>query len=283
MTSWIRVPHVRKTADPTKTFFFGCDGDSLAQQFNSYFFAAVAASRAAGRLLISDSGSVLGPRTALLRQTFQDVSGVDWVDGAQLRTTSLSRTQLPRILNLLNGISQEDLRAAARQILKFNSATLRRNSELESASGIPEEIHLGIHIRSGAAEGLRHIPASAYIDAARSILSTADISGTPTVFVMADTPEDLLQFQRAADPKWNLLSMPCMVPKFASYSGPTIAALPARDRTRVYETYVANLGVLLRADHLILCMSSPVGRFLYLLNSRMKSLRSLDIQAFQIQ
>ena len=96
------------------------------------------------------------------------------------------------------------------------------------------------------------------------------------VFVMTDTVSMLEQLKKVADPSWTIYHLPTNLINAEMHVQARFNSAPFREKTPVYETFVAELMMIQKSAALICTMESRVAKFLYLTMPDTTEFVSLD-------
>lgn len=268
MTSWIRVSH-KKTEEKERPFFFQTDEGDIPLQFTNYLYAYMYARNQGRPLTVYDSSNSISANYSLLKSTFQDVDGVTFVDSVIPSATALGPKQQGRLIPFLTGLSVDQLRAASSHLFQWNTPMKAEIFTAMEAAKLPSQIDACIHLRPLAASTARGVPQvnmATYLSAVRQTLK-GTTNKAPALFVIAESPAYLEEFRKGADPSWKIYSL---ASRSFDINRPT-----TRSRVQQYVQFLAEINVALNSTVILSTLSSPVGRFLFLMSTT-EQFKSLD-------
>jgi hypothetical protein len=274
MTSWIRVNPV-PLDNSVRPFLFKLSSNEFCEQFNQYFYATLYTQSVKRPLAVYDLNNPIGPAYALIKQTFQDVSGTTFTDSMLPNATTLNQHDLSRVIPYVNSVSRADLQLSAADVLEWSAPMLKSISVIRTQYNVPNTINVGVQILADVGRNPNNpLKINGYIQAVTEVSTTLGNPAQLTVFVMADQ-NDLLEFTRQANRNWKIITFPSV-----TSNGMSVTATSVNQRIQGYSEFIAALSCLQTSENLITSLSSNVGKFLYTTNTVMNSFRSMDVPTF---
>jgi len=275
MTSWIRVNPV-PVDNSVRPFLFKLSSNEFCEQFNQYFYATLYTQSVKRPLAVYDLNNPIGPAYALIKQTFQDVSGTTFTDSMLPNATTLNQHDFSRVIPYVNTLSRADLQLFATNMLEWNPSMLKTISTIRTQYNIPNIINVGVQILRGLVprNSTNTAKIEGYVQAVTEVSTTLGNPAQLTVFVMADQV-DLLEFTRLANKNWKIITFPSV-----TSNGMSVTASSVTQRIQGYSEFITALSCLQTSENLITSLSSDVGKFLYTTNTVMNSFRSMDVPTF---
>jgi len=281
MTSWLHVPPKKKEDGPTKPrpYFVSLMQDEFCSHFNTLFYSRLFSETNQRDLLIYDMSTVISPSFSLLQETFAPMKGVEYVSEMKPSATVLRAKDPAKIIPLLNNLSQEELRSAARSALTWNPAMLEKVSAVIEENSLPEEFDAAVHIRSPVKFDRVRAPAvQTYVEALQALakkLGKDDMS----VFVMVDEVAQFEEFRKLAPKTWVLHTVR---PRNSIVRGGRVGTMGRNSiaiKMAAYVEFITELYCMQHSMNVICNLSNDTGRFIYL-TANAASLRSLDTPAW---
>jgi hypothetical protein len=276
MTSWIRVKSKSTASQGPAPFLFNFELTELCDQFNQYFYATLYSQSVNRPLAVYDRSNQIGPSFALIKETFQDVSGTTCVDSMIANATTLRQHDQARVIPYINGLSLEILHQKSASILEWSPSMIQKIAGVRTRYSVPDSINVGVQIaRTVNARPVDTVAkVSAYIQAVREVNARLNSPARLSVFLMGDA-QDVQEFKRTANSNWTIYSFPS-----AASNDFLISTLGQTSRVANYSEFIAALSCLQTSENLITSLSSNVGKFLYMTNTTMTSFRSMDVATF---
>jgi len=273
MTSWIKeLP--QKPVEKTSLSFDTTDGGFCAQ-FNNYLYSFVYAQSMNMKLYVNDTSNAVSLRYPLIKNTFGDVSGVEFTD--TIIPTAKSLTKLQGDLRVfLSKIEKEKFRKVAQEIFVWNPTLLQSIS-----SKLIPDVDVGVHMRAGDKIITREsndVPVDNYIKAVKKYQETSK-KATLRVLVMTDSSARLEEFKQKKDPSWTIVNI-AYPTSINGHNQRDFNSATRQKRMSDYLDFMAELVVMQKVEHIVCTFSSHVGRFLYLTADDTTSIVSLDRAAF---
>lgn len=274
MTSWIRVAP-KKKQEEVRSLFFKLEEGEFCSQFIQYLYSKLYADSLGRPLITYDRSNPISANFPLIQGTFQ-TSGT-FSDGMVPNVTMIGQRDMGKIFPYVNGLSRDELRLKAAELLQWNSATLLAINAVKAQNKVPDTCDVGVHIR--APESRERVPVSAYIAAITEVYSRLK-KDTINVFVASENQLVLQDFLSKVPSKWRIHVIQSSNPSVSGFSHVSFQGQPQRIRQAIYNEFLASLACLQMSENLITTLSSDVGRFLFLTNEVMTHFRSMDVPIF---
>jgi hypothetical protein len=270
MTSWlsrgqVRRPTTRLEFDVT----FKTDMAGFCSQFNRYFYHAYYAKKIGKELQVFDGPNCLSDTMPLLRSTFQDISGIRFLEAPAEEDSGRTSAKL---FDALTKTPRETLRVSARDFLQWNPQVQIQIQEILKSTGLPNSFDLGIHIRTGQA---RPIPLDRYLRAIDDHLQNSKLKSL-RIFIMSDNSAVLTQLKARLKGPFQVYSIERTA---TGHVQSAFNAKPFDEKFNEYMKFLTELTIMQKIPVLHCTLSSNVGKFLYL-TGNYRSLRSLDVTDF---
>jgi hypothetical protein len=280
MTSWIKA--VRKLPAKSKEYSFQTTEAGFCSQFNNFFYSYLYTNSLGKKLVVCDNPSPLGVNVHFLKTTFQDISGVEYIDLVN-PTNILLDKRLNLTYNFLSNKTNTELRAAAKEFFKFKPAVL---DEIKKRNNIPPimQFDLGVHIRSGdmiTTGVMKAIPLKAYIDAIQAFQKQS-AKLKLNIFLMTDNYEMFEQLKAKGDKSWSFTTLPSAKFYAKGHIQGDFNLLPRKTKEDMYYNFLTELTIMKKIPSIICTFSSNVGRFLYLTCDSADKIKSLDTPIFTV-
>jgi len=269
MTSWLARNQVRRPARVEFDVTFKTDMGGFCTQFNRYFYHAFYAKKIGKELQVFDGPSCLSDTVPLLRSTFQDISGIRFLEAPAEEDSARTSAKL---FDALTKTPRETLRASARDLLQWNPQVQIQIQEILKSTGLPAAFDLGIHIRTGQA---RPIALDRYLRAIDDYLFTSKMKSLK-IFVMSDNSAILAQLKVRLKGPFQVYSIERTA---TGHVQSVFNAKPFDEKFNEYMTFLTELTIMQRIPVVHCSLSSNVGKFLYL-TGNYRSLRSIDMTDF---
>ena len=270
MTSWIARNQVRRpTARLEFDVSFKTDMTGFCSQFNRYFYHLYYAKKIGKELQVFDGPNCLSDTMPLLRTTFQDISGIRFLEAA---TQEDSGRTSAKLFDALTKTPRETLRVSARELLQWNPLVQIQIQEILKSTGLPSAFDLGIHIRTGQSTP---IALDRYLRAIDDHLQNSKLKSLK-IFVMSDNSAVLAQLKARLKGPFQVYSIERTA---TGHVQAVFNAKPFDEKFNEYMKFLTELTIMQKIPVLHCTLSSNVGKFLYL-TGNYRSLRSLDIADF---
>jgi hypothetical protein len=280
MTSWVRARPLPRTETPIeRPLLFETNEQGLCANFNQFLYAyAYAAFQEGGKpLTVYDMQNSISPSFPLIKSTFADISGVNFVDSMLPSVVSLKRN-LPRVMETVRALPLPTLRETAQRIFKWNTQLTPIVREIFDKAKLPAAFDLGIHIRAGDKITTREmvsIPIEKYIAATKKYQADSGLDELH-IFIMTDTIPLRTEFIKKADPSWSIYYLPTPLPQPEGHVQAVFNNSPRRLKTPAYNYFMAELMIIQSIPDILCTLSSNVGRFLYYTVEHEDGIMSLD-------
>jgi len=283
MTSWIQVPQRKKVVE--KSYFFQTNDSGFCSNFNQFLYAYVYSQSASRTLEVYDMGNAVSVNFQLIKNTFGDISGVEYKDTISINASALRRDTftlrsfLERMDHVTN-VKGEQLRRVAQKIFQWNKSLIPSLQEVISSTNLPEAFDLGVHIRVGdkiTSGEAKLVTLDTYIRAVKSFQKSSKKEQL-SIFLMSDSLSVISDFKKKCDSSWKVYTLPSVLPNQDGHFQPQFNNSPARLRLAAYNTFMAELLVMQSISNIVCTLSSNVGRFLYYTVEYPENIVSLDEQ-----
>lgn len=274
MTSWIRVAP-KKKKEEVRSLFFKLEEGEFCGQFNQYLYSKLYADSLNRPLIAYDRSNPVSANFPLIQGTFE-TDGTTFSDAMVPNVTIITQRDMNKIYPYVTGLSTDELREKASEILQWNSTTLATVISIKKQNMIPE-CDVGVHLRSP--ESRDRMPVMAYIGAITEVFNRLK-KDSIDIFVASENDTLLQDFLTKVPPTWRIHTVQKSSPVASGFSLASFDRQPARMRVAMYNEFLANLVCLQSVGNLITSLSSDVGRFLFLTNQTMTHFRSMDTPTF---
>jgi len=277
MTSWLHVPR-QKPLESKPTLFFETNADGFCGNFVDYLYAYIYAETVQQPLYVYDRTNTIGYNYPLLLRTFEQEPKILYTDAMvpTANSTKKRATQL-KVQECITALPVDSLRKHAAELFIWNQTLLQRVVGL-GLKRFPAIFDVGVHIRAANRVGRQELPSISidkYVKAIKD-LQKASKKAKFNVFVMTDTVSMLEQLKKVADPSWTIYHLPTNLINAEMHVQARFNSAPFREKTPVYETFVAELMMIQKSAALICTMESRVAKFLYLTMPDTTEFVSLD-------
>jgi hypothetical protein len=281
MTSWIKVPPPKKKVDDAvRPFLFKLDNSDFCEQFNQYLYSVLYVNSVNRPLTVYDQVNPVGPSFALIKDTFANVPGVNFVDSMVPNASTLNQHDNTRVIPFINTIRQEDLQTAAVGILEWNESMLKDISVLRTQYNIPDMIDVGVYMTQPA--GSRRDDTAFVVNSYINTVTDVDnrLSNPPVlnVFIASNDSALLQDFIIRAKSSWKIHMIPQLT--VSGFSVASFDRQQARVRLQAYKEFIAILSCLQTSENLITSFSNEVGKFLFMTNTTMTYFKSMESTKF---
>jgi hypothetical protein len=286
MTSWIRVPPPLKKKDEedgpaagpaAKPLFYATNNNDAPTQFLDFFYAHLYTKSTGTPLAVYDRVNPVSPHVGLFKDTFYDVSGVQYVDAQLPRSIPIARRQAA-ITAYVQGLKREDIADEAQIFFELNEAAGARVREFLKGNGFPREFDVAVLFQAGDAIGVgekRGVYVQNYLAALRGFQAKAGLTAMRIFLASADA-NFTFELKRLADPAWSFYSLP------PSRVALAVGSIPSqRMRQDAYTQTLAEMVVLQNAPAVIGRMASSLGKILVLTRDEPASFLALDGAAWK--
>ena len=291
MTSWIRVlPPIKKkgsaakdgeadTDAVAKPLFYVTNDEPSYTQFLNFFYAYLYARSAGLPLAVYDRVNPVALTQGLFKDTFYDVSGVQYVDAQLPRAIPIGR-RADQIAAHVRGLKREGIAEDAQLFFELNEDAGARVRQHLKANGFPREFDVGIVYQAGDAVGAggasgRGVNVQGYLAALRGFQAKGGLTNLRIFLVSADA-NFAFELKRLADPAWTIYSLPPTRVAMAVGSAPS-----QRMRQEAFTQGLAEMVVLQNVPAVIGRMGSSLGKILALTREDINSFLALDGGKFQ--
>jgi hypothetical protein len=270
MTSWlsrnqVRRPTTRLEFDVT----FKTDMGGFCSQFNRYFYHVYYAKKIGKELQVFDGPNCLSDTMPLLRTTFQDISGIRFLE---VPAEEESGRTSAKLFDALAKTPRETLRVSARDLLQWNPQVQIQIQEVLKSTGLPTAFDLGIHIRTGQD---RPIALDRYLRAIDDYLFNSKLKSLK-IFVMSDNSAVLAQLKARLKGPFQVYSIERTA---TGHVQAQFNAKPFDEKFNEYMKFLTELTIMQKIPVIHCTLSSNVGKFIWL-TGNYRSLRSMDISDF---
>lgn len=294
MTSWIRVQPKRKSdgADPVaeKSFMYLTSEDEPAAVMLDLLYCHMYASGQGAPLYVYDQTNPVSPSVGLYATTFQDVSGVSYVDTRRNGPVVLnSRPNL--LIPYISALNPAAMRSVAESFFNLKGEAMKqvteamrttpllsvtKNGPLRSSATAPAYYDAGIYVRSGPVTGGRSTapPVLPYLAALREHAKKAGLT-TMNIFVMTNSEEVLTELKRGGEAGWTFYAFRALSPPMGAS-----ARTAARFKQDSFVQMLAELAMVQNCPHIVVPLASALGRFVYLTAAEGSTVRGIDQRVF---
>jgi hypothetical protein len=277
MTSWIKAAP-QKPLESKPTLFFETNADGFCGNFIDYLYAYIYAETVQQPLYVYDRTNSIGYTYPLLLRTFEQEPKVLYTDAMVPSASSMKKrpTQL-KIQECIRALPVDSLRKNAADLFVWNTNLLQRIVGLGSRR-FPATFDVGVHIRAANRTGRQELPAipiEKYVSAIKEQQKKAK-KARLDVFVMTDTVSMLEDLKKAADTSWTVHHLPTNLINADMHVQARFNSAPLREKTPVYESFIAELTMIQKAAAVVCTMESSVAKFLYLTMPDTTEFVSLD-------
>jgi hypothetical protein len=278
MTSWIRAnPLPKGQSLLERPMLFETTDEGLCANFNQFLYAYVYAAIQGKALTVFDMQNCVSPSFPLIKSTFADVTGVNYVDSMVPSAISLKRAQ-PKVMETVKGLPLETLCKTAQDIFKWGPQMTPILKDIFDKAGLPTAFDLGIHIRAGdkiTTRQMNAISIDKYVAATKKYQTESGLDELH-IFIMTDTVSLRSQFIQKADASWKVHYLPTPLPQPDGHVQSAFNNSPRRVKTAAYNYFIAELVVMQSIPDILCTLSSNVGRFLYYTVEHPEGIMSLD-------
>lgn len=291
MTSWIRKTGTASlmgdpNAEKDKSMYYHTTDDNVAAELLNIFYSFVYANSSDAPLKVYDTSNPLMPNRGFYATTFEDISGLQFVDTQSTRFTSLNKKSM-QVLQFIHQFPVGALSHAATQVFKLRK---ERHEEVVNAINTMyvqghttsskvatltkvdyDRYDIGIYIRSNS----KKVPVQPYVAAIRAFQKKYQMEKVG-VFLMLDDMFMVDELKKVADPSWTLYVAAPAAPKTGSSS--SAAQIRAQQEKNV--GFLANISILQNIPHTITSMGSAVGKFLFLTCDDVQKFKTIDTATF---
>ena len=278
MTSWIRANPLPKGQTPMeRPMLFETTDEGLCANFNQFLYAYVYAALQGKALTVFDMQNCVSPSFPLIKSTFADITGINYVDSMIPSAISLKRA-LPKVMETVRGVPLETLCKTAQDIFKWSPQITAVLKGIFDKAGLPTAFDLGIHIRAGdkiTTRQMNAISIDKYVAATKKYQTESGLDELH-IFIMTDTVSLRSQFIQKADASWKVYYLPTPLPQPDGHVQSAFNNSPRRVKTSAYNYFIAELVVMQSIPDILCTLSSNVGRFLYYTVEHPEGIMSLD-------
>lgn len=280
MTSWIRARPLPRAETPLeRPILFETNDLGLCANFNQFLYAYAYTALQEGQksLTVYDMQNCISPSFPLIKSTFADMSGVNFVDSMVPSAISLKRS-FPKVMETVRGLPLETLRATAQKIFTWSPQLTPIVKEIFDKAKLPGAFDLGIHIRAGdkiTTREMANISIDKYVAATKKYQTEAGLDELE-IFLMTDAIPLRAAFMKKADPSWKIYSLPTPLPQPEGHVQAAFNNSPRRIKTTAYNYFMAELIIMQSIPDILCTLSSNVGRFLYYTVEHQDGIMSLD-------
>lgn len=277
MTSWIKAAP-QKPLESKPTLFFETNADGFCGNFIDYLYAYIYAQTVQQPLYVYDRTNSIGYTYPLLLRTFEQEPKVLYTDAMVPTASSMKKRPMQlKIQECIRALPVDSLRKNAAELFTWNSTLLQRITGLSSRR-FPAAFDVGVHIRAANRVGRQELPAipiEKYVSAIKEHQKKAK-KVKLDVFVMTDTVSMLEALKKAADSSWAVHHLPTNLINADTHVQARFNSAPFREKTPVYESFIAELTMIQKAAAVVCTMESSVAKFLYLTMPDTTEFVSLD-------
>jgi hypothetical protein len=276
MTSWIRA-NPQRTTTVERALFFETTVSGICANFNQFLYAYAYAETEGKPLTVYDMNNSISPSFPLIKNSFADMSGAVFVDSMPAIATSVRRI-MPRVMEKVQALPMDTLRATAQRIFKWNPRILPQAREIYEKASLPAAFDLGIHIRAGDKITTREMTAISidkYVAATKKYQEDSGLDELH-IFIMTDTIPLRAAFIKKADPSWKIYYLPTPLPQPEGHIQAVFNGSPQRLKMPAYTYFMAELIIMQSIPDILCTLSSNVGRFLYYTVDHSDGIMSLD-------
>jgi hypothetical protein len=264
MTSWIKAAP-QKPLESKPTLFFETASNGFCTNFIDYLYAYIYAETVGQPLYVYDRTNSIGYNYPIITRTFEPDPKVLYTDAMvpSANSTKKVATRL-KIQEAISALPLDSLRTHATELFVWNNILLGRIVGL-GIRRFPDTFDVGVHIRAANRVGRDSAPIaiSKYVSAIHD-MQKASKKTKLDVFVMTDMVSMLEQLKKAADPSWTIYHLPTNLINPEMHVQARLNTAPFRETVPVYESFVAELIMMQRAEAVVCTMESNVAKFLYL-------------------
>lgn len=286
MSSWFSkvAAKAKATAEPeTKTFFTMITEDDPATQYLDLLYCYLYAQSQKGELRVYDHSNPVSPQLGFFTAAFEDLPGLRYIESRDLRSKMLYQkegTYMPYIRTL----SVDTLREAAEKFFRLKPVKLeevteayKRLSVLSFSKGvttpsIPEEVPAAYDCAMYIQGGPKAV--APYIGSIKALQQKMN-AATMNIFVLMENESVLKELAAQCDPSWTFYTVP-VHPDPISRS----QKVATRVRLENYTQFLAEITMLQLTPNLILPLSTPIGKFVYLTCLEPENVKGVDGSAF---
>ena len=256
---------------------FETTDEGLCANFNQFLYAYVYAALQGKPLTVFDMQNCVSPSFPLIKSTFADITGINYVDSMIPSAISLKRA-LPKVMETVRGVPLETLCKTAQDIFKWSPQITAVLKDIFDKAGLPTAFDLGIHIRAGdkiTTRQMNAISIDKYVAATKKYQTESGLDELH-IFIMTDTVSLRSQFVQKADASWKVYYLPTPLPQPDGHVQSAFNNSPRRVKTTAYNYFIAELVVMQSIPDILCTLSSNVGRFLYYTVEHPEGIMSLD-------
>jgi len=277
MTSWIKAAP-QKPLESKPTLFFETNADGFCGNFVDFLYAYIYAQTVQQPLYVYDRTNSIGYNYPLLLRTFEQEPKVLYTDAMVPSANSTKKRVMQlKVQECITALPVESLRKNAAELFIWNQILLQRVVGL-GLKRFPSTFDVGVHIRAANRVGRQELPSISiekYLAAIKDIQKKSK-KAKFDVFVMTDTASMLEQLKKGADPSWVIHHFPTNLINSDTHVQARFNSAPFREKTPVYETFIAELMMIQKSAALVCTMESHVAKFLYLTMPDKTEFVSLD-------
>lgn len=282
MTSWIHTARKQKSEEGPKlrNYFLSPDNGEFVSYYLSLFNAHVFSNANNRSLYVYDKSNPISVSYSLLKDAFLNVPNINYVSEMMTGVTILNGRSDPRYSGLMPRLSKDVLRQTAAELLKWSPSILEKVNTTLTERKLPSTFDVGVHIRSrNRFDAFRAPVIAIYVSAVEDVcrrLKRDDL----TVFVLAESPTDFVEFQRLAPPTWKLFQVQ---PNIGTIRGSNVGTYNRQNsavKMNAYIEHVTELYCMQNCTNIVGTLSNDIGRFLYLTATDPTAFRSLDVQVY---
>jgi hypothetical protein len=257
-----------------KPLYYVTNDDNVYTQFLNFFYTHLYARSTGAHLVVYDRVNPVSVVTGLFKDTFYDVSGVQYVDAHQARATPVSR-RAAAIAAHVRGLKREDMAEEAQLFFELNEAAGGHVREHLKANGFPREFDVAVLFQEGDAVGAggaggRGLGVQQVLAALRGFKARGELTAL-RIFLVSSDATFTAELKKQADAGWTVYSLPPTRVAMAVGSAPS-----QRMRQEAFTQQLAELVVLQNAPAVVGRMSSSLGRILALTREEPASFLALD-------
>jgi hypothetical protein len=220
--------------------------------------------------------------------SFQDISGIEFVDVQNTRLPSINR-KTNDVLNFIQSIPVGALSSAASSFFKLRQArhddvkkamdtmyvqAHTANSKVPTLSKVDYDAYdIGMYIRGNAKRTLLQ----PYITAIRAFKEKYKMEKVG-IFLMLDDISVLEELKRSADASCTFYMMAPSAPSINARSNSSAAQIRLQQENRM--NFLANISILQNIPYTVTTMGSAVGKFLFLTCSDIQKFKTIDTTNF---
>ena len=243
-----------------------------------YLYAYIYSETLGQPLYVYDRTNSIGYNYPLLLRTFEQEPKILYTDAMVPSASSTKKraTQL-KIQETILSLPIDSLRKHAEGLFVWNDTLLQRIVGL-GLKRFPSTFDVGVHIRAANRVGRQDLPSISiekYLFAIKDLQKSSKKTKL-NIFVMTDTVSMLEQLKKAADPSWTIYNLPTSLINPDAHVQARFNSAPFREKTPVYESFIAELVTIQKSAAIVCTMESSVAKFLYLTMPVTTSFVSLD-------